>query len=78
MDEMTLLKKQVKKYIDTADDKVVKMVHAMLEADADNDWWNGMPASVKADLDAALQESAQGKLVPHEDIQKRYKKWLPK
>jgi predicted transcriptional regulator len=50
----------------------------MLEADADNDWWSGMPASVKADLDAALQESAQGKLVPHEDIQKRYKKWLPK
>ena len=33
MTEIVLLKKQVKKYIDTADEKVVKMVHAMLEVE---------------------------------------------
>jgi hypothetical protein len=77
-DEILVMKKQVKQYIDTADEKVVKMVHAMLEAHADEDWWSGMPASVKADLDAALKDSAQGKVVPHEIIQQRYKKWLTK
>jgi hypothetical protein len=77
-DELSAMKKQVKQYIDTADEKVVKMVHAMLEAHADEDWWSGMPANVKADLDAALKESANGKVVPHEIIQQRYKKWLTK
>jgi CTP:molybdopterin cytidylyltransferase MocA len=77
-DEIAVMKKQVKQYIDAADEKVVKMVHAMLEAHTDEDWWSGMPASVKADLEAALKDSAQGKVIPHAIIQQRNKKWLTK
>ncbi len=77
-DELSAMKKLVKQYIDTADEKEVKMVHAMLEAHADEDGWSGMPTNVKADLDAALKKSANGKVVPHEIIQQRYKKWLTK
>jgi hypothetical protein len=38
MSTIEIMKQEVKKYMDTADPKVVKMVHAMLEVDADNDW----------------------------------------
>jgi hypothetical protein len=41
------MRQQVKKYIDTTDVKVVKMVHAMLEVDADNDWWIQCPIKLK-------------------------------
>jgi predicted transcriptional regulator len=78
MDTDKLLRSQVKKYIDTADVKVVKMVHAMLEVDADNDWWETMPDKVKADVEAALTESENGQVIPHAEIQKRYKKWIVK
>lgn len=70
------MRQEVKKYIDTADLKVVKMMHAMLEVDADNDWWDTMPDKVKADVEAALTESEKGKIIPHTEIQKRYKKWV--
>ena len=72
------MRQEVKKYIDTADVKVVKMMHAMLEVDAENDWWDEMPDNVKVDVDAALMESKNGEVIPHAEIQKRYKKWIAK
>jgi predicted transcriptional regulator len=50
----------------------------MLEADAENSWWDAMPDNIKADVTAALSEADNGDIIPHEEIQKRYKKWLVK
>lgn len=75
---MKAMRQEVKKYIDNADPKVVRMMHAMLEADAENSWWEAMPDDVRADVEAALKESEGGSVIPHEEIQKRYQKWLAK
>jgi len=39
MDAVNHMRSEVKKYIDVADAKVVKMVNAMLEAEKESDWW---------------------------------------
>lgn len=78
MNSVKVMRQEVKKYIDTADEKVVKMIHAMLEVDSDAGWWDSMPDAVKADVEAALEESESGKTIPHEEIQKRYQRWLAK
>lgn len=78
MNAEKIMRQQVKKYIDTADVKVVKMMHAMLEVDSDNDWWDTMPANIKADVEEALKESEKGQVKPHATIQKRYAKWIVK
>ncbi len=39
MDAVKQMRSEVKKYIDTADTKVVKMVHAMLEVEQESNWW---------------------------------------
>jgi hypothetical protein len=78
MDTVKTMRQEVKNYIDKADPKVVRMMHAMLEADAESGWWDAMPDTVKADVEAALAESEDGSVIPHEEIQKRYKKWLAK
>ena len=72
------MRQEVKKYIDTADVKVVKMIHAMLEVDADNDLWDTMPDKVKVDVEVALKQSEKGEVMPHAEMQKRYKKWIVK
>lgn len=72
------MRQEVKKYIDTADVKVVQMMHAMLEVDADNHWWDTMPDKVRADVEAALIESEKGLVTPHAEIKKRYKQWIVK
>jgi len=78
MNTEKIMRQEVKKYIDTADVKLVKMVHAMLEVDAESDWWDTMPDKIKTDVNAALSESEKGKVIPHAAIQKRYKKWIAK
>ena len=78
MSTVTSLRRDVKKYIETADDRVVKMVHAMLEADQETDFWDELPASVKADVKIALKQSDQGKGKPHSEVMKKYKKWITK
>jgi hypothetical protein len=78
MNAEKLMRQEVKKYIDTADVKVVKMMHAMLEVDADNDWWDEMPDEIKASVEKSLIESENGKVTPHAEIKKRYQKWIAK
>lgn len=76
MDTIKAMRKEVKRYIETADAKVVKMMHAMLEVDADSNWWERLPDEIKTDVEAALAESEKGEVAPHAEIQKRYKKWV--
>lgn len=78
MNSVASLRKDVKKYIETADGRVVKMVHAMLEADKQTDLWDELPATVKADVKIALKQSAQGKGNTHKEVMKKYKKWSTK
>jgi predicted transcriptional regulator len=76
MNEALLLKKQAKKYIDTADEKVVKMIHAMLQVNAETDWWDDTSDAAKASIAKGLKDAAAGKTKPHKEVMKKYKKWL--
>jgi len=72
------IRKEVKKYIDTADDKTVKMIYAMLEVEQHDDWWDELPAEVQASVEKALKEADAGKGIPHEEVMKKYSKWFRK
>jgi predicted transcriptional regulator len=37
-----------------------------------------MPDNVRADVKASLAEAKRGELIPHEEIEQRYSKWLTK
>ena len=78
MDSIKILRDEVKKYIETVDAKVVRMMHAMLEVDAGSGWWDSLPDEIRADAEAALAESENRDVISHAEIQKRYKKWLVK
>jgi len=77
MNNITLIKKQAKKYLDNADEKVVKMVHAMLEVDAQKDWWDDVSEEAKASIERGLRDSETGKVTSHKEVMKKYKKWQP-
>lgn len=70
MDAVNQMRKEVKKYIDTADEKVVKMMHAMLEVGADADWWDSMPEEVKADIEIAISQADKGEVLSHAEVKK--------
>ncbi len=56
MNTVDQMRSEVKKYIDTADEKVVRMVHAMLEVDAEAGWWDAMPDEVRQDLELSTKQ----------------------
>lgn len=76
MNEIALMKEEVKKYLDTADEKVIKMVHAMLEVDAQNDWWDDVSDEAKASIERGLKDAEAGRVTSHKEVMKKYKKWL--
>jgi predicted transcriptional regulator len=76
MDAVKQMRKEVKQYIDAADEKVVKMVHAMLEVQQEEDWWDELPLEVRGEIDEALADLDKGKGIPHEEVMKKYKKWF--
>ena len=72
------IRKKVKKYIDEADDHVVKMVYSMLEADREDDWCDELPPAVQKSILKAEKELREGKGIPHKVVMKKYSKWLTK
>lgn len=76
MTQIAILKKQAKKYIDTADEKVVKMVHAMLEVNAEKDWWDDVSGDAKVSIEKGLKDAKAGRTTPHKEVMKKYKKWM--
>ena len=78
MEQVKDLRKEVIDYLETADEKTVRMIHAMLEVDAEEDWWDEMPDSVRTDVEAAMQESERGEGISHEEVKKTYSQWFAK
>lgn len=76
MDTIKQMRKDVKKYIDTADSKIVKMMHAMLEVDAEAGWWGEMPDDVKTDVEEAIRQADNGETISHAEVKKKYAKWF--
>jgi len=72
------MRKKVKKFIDEADDHLVKLIYSMLEADREEDWWAGLPKDIQKSVLKAEKELRDGKGVPHEVVMKKYSKWLTK
>lgn len=84
------MRKEVKRYIDQADEEVVKMVYAILarrsvesgslpgglEVDAETGWWETMPDNVKEDVEDALLQAGKGEVISHEEVKKKYPQWF--
>lgn len=76
MAETELLREEIKKFINIANPRTVMLVHAMLEADLDHDWWDDLPIGVQNSIDNALVESKNGQGISHEDVLKNYGQWF--
>lgn len=72
------MKKHIKKYIDTADDKTVEIVFKILEDEGDEDPLANMSPEQEASFLRGLKDADEGRTTPHEEVMKKYSKWLMK
>ncbi len=77
MSDVKELKKQVKKYIDEADERTVKIIYAMLEANQE-DWYDSLGDEQKKCLQKSIKQADNGEVIPHAEVKKMFAKWAIK
>ncbi len=48
----------------------------MLEVNAEKDWWDELTHEEKQLIERGLKDAENGKVTPHKEVMKKYKKWL--
>ncbi len=77
------IRKEVKQYIDHADDRMLRVIHAMLEADqqeamiAGDEWLEEISNEEKTAIERGLKQLDNGEGIPHQEAIKHLK-WFPK
>ncbi len=67
----------VDRIIHTDDATVIRKVKKLLDA-AEKDFWDELPAHVKASVERGLKDVKEGRVKSHEEVFKKYRKWLIK
>ena len=78
MSEVTILRKQVKKFIEEASEKELEMVYHLFEATNNNDWWDEISSEHQKAIDKGIAQLDNGEAIPHKKVMKKYGKWLEK
>jgi hypothetical protein len=75
------LRKEVKKYIDKADDKSLRIVKAILEIEQEyeeEEDWDDLPKEFQILLEEAIKETDAGGGMLHEEVVAKYPQWFRK
>ncbi len=62
------IRQRIHEYVDQADDRFLTLVHGMIEADANRDWWDNLHPNLQASIDRAIEQSKQGRGRTHQDV----------
>ena len=61
-----------------SDSNVLYAVKTLLSGKATTqiDWWDTISDEEKAEIEQGLAEADRGEVIPHEEVMKKYEKWL--
>ena len=76
--EVRDLKKVIKDHIDHADERMLRLVRAIFEADQQEDWWDELTDEQRKDIDEGIRQGENGETIAHEEMMKKHSKWLTK
>ncbi|MFM9907827.1 MAG: hypothetical protein ACKVOW_00690 [Chitinophagaceae bacterium] len=80
MNAATSLDKEITHYLPQLNVKQKRTVLTVVKTfmEEQNDWWYEIGEEQQKGIDKALLEMKAGKLTPHDEVMKKYKKWLKK
>lgn len=77
MKDVLMMREHIKMSIDDADDITVEKVFKLME-DESKDLLQNLPPDQEASLMRGIKDADEGRTIPHEEVVKRYSKWLTK
>ena len=87
MTAIQALRKEVKQYVDSADEKALRMVKAILEIEQEEDEdesllepenWDDLPKELQLSIEQGIKDADEGRVISHDDIKKMYSQWFKK
>lgn len=74
------LDRQITQYLPQLNERQKKTVLTVVKSfmDEQKDWWNEISEEQQHAIDHSLAEMKAGKLIPHDDVMKKYRKWQKK
>ncbi len=80
MNAVTSLDKEITQYLSQLNEKQKRTVLTVVKTfmEDQQDWWDEICEEQQKAIDKALAEMKTGKLTPHDEVMKKYKKWLKK
>ncbi|HCA83511.1 MAG TPA: hypothetical protein DEP18_06960 [Flavobacteriales bacterium] len=64
-----------KRLLETDDIGIINHIKAIFESRS-SDWWDELPDEVKKQVEKGIREADRGEGIPHEQVMKKYSKWL--
>ncbi|HZY35222.1 MAG TPA: hypothetical protein VFE53_01160 [Mucilaginibacter sp.] len=64
-----------KRLLETEDESVLLQIKEVFESH-DKDFWRELPEHIKAGIERGRKQAAEGKLTPHDEVMKKYAKYL--
>jgi len=80
MEIAKVLNKEINHYLAHLNTHQKEVVLSVVKtfAQEENDWWDHIEDSAKESIEKGLQQAKEGKVIAHEDVMKKYKKWQSK
>lgn len=80
METAKVLNKEINHYLEHLNTHQKEVVLSVVKtfAQEENDWWNGVEDAAKESIARGLQQAKEGKVIPHDEVMKKYKKWQSK
>ena len=74
------IEKEITEYLAILNPRQKRTVLSVIKsfAEEQEDWWSEISEEQQQAIDEALGEMKAGKLTPHEEVMKKYSKWLKK
>lgn len=77
--DVTELRADLHNMIDKISDRnILKAVRTLLSEKVATkaDWWDTISQEEREEIEQGLSEADRGEVTPHEEVMKKYKKWL--
>jgi predicted transcriptional regulator len=77
--DVTELRADLHNMIDKISDRnILEAIRTLLseKSTAKADWWDTISQEEREEIEQGLSEADRGEVTPHEEVMKKYKKWL--
>ena len=59
-----------------SDESIIYKIKLLKEQEKNTDWWDEISDAEKASIKRGIEDVKSGRVVPHEEVKKKYEKWL--